>query len=223
MRLTPILLAALIALAALMVSCSSPAPNAENYITKKQAPTNQTAGTEVIDVTQQGASAVPATPTIKQAEPKPEDILKKTVSPGNLPKCVDQFAAARKVWEKMKEAQQYYGDAEYIYEMGDRGFINGNPMEQMGGKSTPVPLFETWDTTKLNDLKEVKSFISHGAIVRITSRRRTPEGNWYMVKIVNSGFENIKGWVPEKLVSKTQAIPSGSGSGYSAGACSTGG
>lgn len=221
MRSTVILLTALIVSTALMISCSSPCPDATKYVVKQQTNTNKASGTnEIVDITQQTASAIPATPTIKQAEAKPEETLKKTVAPGNLPKCVDQFAATKKVWEKMKEAKEYYGDSEYIYDLGDQGYINGNPLEQMGGKPTPVPLFQTWDTAKLDDLKDVRSFISHGAIVKIVSRRRTPEGNWYMVKIMNSGFEHIKGWVPEQLVSKTQAVTSG---GFRAGACSTGG
>jgi hypothetical protein len=220
MRLALIL--ATVVILSLTASCSSPSPDAQNYLQKNSvAADNQASSNEVVDVTAQTASALP-TGMVKTAQPAAEDKLKQTVSPGNLPKCVDQFAGTKKVWEKMKDIKQHYGDSNFLLELGDRGFMNGNPLADMKAAVSPIPLFESWDTTKLTGIKNVKSFIAHGTQIRILSRHSAPEGNWYLVTTLSGGVKEVKGWVPEKLVSSTKAIPTGFGGvAYQGGACST--
>jgi len=218
MRLSLILAAVVIL--SLVASCSSPSPDAQNYLQKNNAVTNQSSN-NVEDITAQIAAALP-TGLLQSAQPAPDERLKQTVSPGNIPKCVDQFAGTKKVWEKMKDIKQHYGDSSFLFELGDRGFMNGNPLVDMKAAVSPIPLFETWDTTKLEGVKEAKSFISHGTQVRVISRHTATEGNWYLVTTISGGIKTVKGWVPEKLVSSSKALPIGFGGiAYAGGACST--
>jgi hypothetical protein len=209
-------LVVLIFVVGLATSCSTPGTESNSSALTSDA--------DVVDITAQQASTLPSPIDIKPAIDG-VDQLKETVSPGNLPKCVDQFSGAKKVWEKMKEVTGYYGEQKYMFDLGDRGYINGNPMTDMGAAVTPVPLFKTWNTEEITGVQEVNDFISHGAMVRVTGRRRSAEGNWYDVKIMSGGLEEIKGWVPEKLISTGRAMPSGGWGNLSptAAACSTGG
>ena len=204
----------------LVASCSSPSPDAQNYLQKNNVAVGNQSSNDVVDVTAQTASALPTGALKTATVPSSEEKLKQTVSPGNLPKCVDQFAGSQKVWEKMKDIKQHYGDSNFQLELGDRGYMNGNPLVDMKAAVSPIPLFETWDTTKLQGIKNVKSFIAHGTQVRILSRHSAPEGNWYLVTTLSGGVKEVKGWAPERLVSSTKAIPMGiNGVAYAGGVC----
>jgi hypothetical protein len=267
-----------------LTSCSSPSSDTSKYF-----PDEKTGSGDVVDITAQQGAAIP-TSTIKKAEPKPEDVHKKTVSPGHLPMCVDQFAAAKKVWERMKEANDYYGCPKYKFDIDDKAYINGNPLTEMSespraleerilkeaeliaadpklkasvdefeksmasgdalspkamadmqeaGKKllsqmgdlemtascTPVPLLITWDTSKINGVEDVKSWGAHSTIIRIKGRRRGTEGNWYHIRLIKGGIEEMKGWVPETLISAKFDMPLGGfvGSSLASFGCSGGG
>jgi hypothetical protein len=109
----------------------------------------------------------------------------------------------------MAELKKNYGDSPFLFSIGNRVAINGTPLQEMGAKSSPVPLFETWDASKLNGIDQITSLVTNGSTVEILSKRSSNEGNWYYVKITDSGLDVIKGWVPEKLISKLQSVPSG--------------
>ena len=239
----------------------------------------------VLDITAQQATAFPT--TLKNAEPNPLDTYKTTVSPGNLPKCTNQFDAARKVWQQMEEVNDFYGDQKYLFDLGDRAYIDGNPMTGMSespraleergmkeqelidkdpelkavwnefmesrnsGKAptkeqtklfkecgeklmdklgisesdvsvSPVPLLKTWDTTKVESVTDVNNWGNHGTMVRVKGRRRGPEGNWYHIKLIRSGTDEIKGWVPEKLISSSSTIPGNGFRGTAMSDCGSG-
>ncbi len=282
MRLTIILSVLVILSLGVLTSCSSPSTDTSKYF-----PDEQTGSGDVVDITAQQGSAIP-TSTIKKAEPNPEDVHKKAVSPGHLPKCVDQFAAAKKVWERMKEANDYYGCPRYKFDIGDRAYINGNPLTEMSespraleerilkeaeliaadpklkaateefqkamesgdalspkamadmkkageklisqmsdiemtASCTPVPLLITWDTSKITGVKDVKSWGAHSTIVRIKGRRRGVEGNWYHIRLMKGGIEEMKGWVPENLISTSFDMPTGGYIGTSLASCGSSG
>jgi hypothetical protein len=181
------------------ISCSKPAQT-DKYLGGK----TDIASEEPIDITALGASALPT----QTAKPQTSalDQIKKVVSPGALPKCVDQLAGAQKVWQKMKEVNDHYGTKPYSFDLGSRAYINGNPMTDMGAINSPIPLLKTWDTTKVKDVADVDSWATHGTMVRVEGIRRGPEGNWYMVECITTGLNKTRGWVPEQLVSTTRAI-----------------
>ncbi|MBU1022802.1 hypothetical protein KKB99_00855 [bacterium] len=264
MRLSVIFSALVVFALVLATSCSAPSTD-----TKYQP--NGTDG--VVDITAQQATALP-TSTVKNAVPNPLDAYKTTVSPGNLPKCTTQFDAAKKVWEQMKEVNEFYGDQKYLFDLGDRAYIDGNPLADMsestraleervmkeqeliakdpelkaasekflkslesgealdaetqklvkesgeklmeklgtsdsGVSVSPIPLLKTWDTSKIESVSDVNDWGTHGTQVRIKGRRRGPEGNWYHVKLIRGGLDEIKGWIPEKLISNTSSISNG--------------
>ncbi|MCD6218527.1 hypothetical protein J7L05_11830 [bacterium] len=260
MRLTIIFFALVILSLGVLTSCSSPSSDTSKYF-----PDEKTGSGDVVDITAQQGAAIPNS-TIKKAEPKPEDVHKIAVSPGHLPKCVNQFAAAKKVWERMKETNDYYGCPQFKFDIGDKAYINGNPLTEMSespsaleeriqkekeildknpelktdgdkfkkskqdgtklypketadiqksGKErnskmgdpemtascTPVPLLITWDTSKITGVEDVKSWGAHATIIRIKGRRRGIEGNWYLIRLIKGGIEEMNGWLPETLIS----------------------
>jgi len=205
MRQSIILFLTAILAAGLISSCSTPSPEAKSYIEKNT--TNQAAGTnEVIDVTKNGTTVVPSSESEK-AEAKAENQLRKTVSPGNYPQCIEQFAAAKKIWEKMADSKKQSGETAFLFSIGDRVSVNGKPLEEMGSKPSPVPMFKTWDTSKLTGIDQIESLVTTGSTVEILSKRSSESGNWYFVTLVDSGIDTIKGWLPEKLVAKLNSVP----------------
>lgn len=282
MRITVLLSILVVLSLGLLASCSSPSNNTSKYFDNDKIDNS-----DVPDITAQEASALP-TSTIKKAVENPMDVHKKALSPGHLPKCVDQFAAAKKVWERMKEVNDHYGCPRYKFDIGDRAYINGKPLTEMSespraleermikemdliekdpklkaaaddfkksmesgeqlspkqmseiqkaGKElmlklgapdmvascTPVPLLITWDTTKIKDVSSVINWGTHSTIVRVKGRRRGPEGNWYHIRLIKGGFEEMKGWVPEDLLSTKADGAIGGFVGSSMASCGSGG
>jgi hypothetical protein len=121
-------LVALVFVLGLASSCSTPGSESNSSALASDK--------DVVDITAQQASTLPTPVAIKPAIDS-VDNLKETVSPGNLPKCVDQLSGAKKVIEKMKEVTGYYGEQKYTFDLGDRGYINGNPLTDMGAAVTP--------------------------------------------------------------------------------------
>jgi len=205
-----VLIIPLIVLLFLAGSCSNPSPEAKKYTSEdKTAATNQTGNSnEPVDVTSQPNSALSAE-AAKTEKPAPGEELKQVVSPQNFPKAIDQFAAVKKVWEKMKEMKNKGETSPFLFNINDMALINGKPLVDMKALLSPVPLFDTWNTSKIQDIEQVKTLISNGTQVRIISRHIALEGNWYLVTPIDTGIENVKGWLPEKLLADIKPIPQG--------------
>jgi hypothetical protein len=201
MRIYIIILAVLTA--GVLSSCSSPSPEAQNYINNNQetksAQTSSNPG-EAVDVTKQAPTTAPNETEAAEKTTTGEG-LKQVVSPKNFPKAIDQFAGAKKVWESIQVAQKKSGTTPFLYKIEQTAFVNGEPLVQMKAEKTPVPLFITWDTTKIQGIDQIQTLIQSGTQIQIKSRHSSPSGNWYLVTNIDTGMENVKGWIPEKLLS----------------------
>ncbi|MBU1023417.1 hypothetical protein KKB99_03920 [bacterium] len=179
-----------------IISCSAPAPQA--YQSETDTP---------VDITAQAALPVDQT-----SEPQAEKTTMKsfkTVAPEDIPKCLAQIETVKTILEKTRTEIAEFGATKYLFKENEQVFLNTKPMTDNGGLEAPIPLFTSWDNSKIEGLDQVECWVSGNSAVKIKGIRRADDGNWYNVSTGSGTLNELEGWIHEKfLASYVQLNPS---------------
>jgi hypothetical protein len=190
MRNKVFMLVAMIVVLIGFISCSSPSKESESVKPVKES--------EVTDITNVNAASLPS------GEIKSDESYKKEVSSVNLAKIPAQFDASLKVLaEKKKKFAESPED--YLFDTGMQVMTNGKKLVENGAEITPIPLYKTWESSKIRTVDDVISWGANSTIVKITGKRKADDGNWYQVKLDKGGFVEMDGWVPEEFLESLTA------------------
>lgn len=201
MKSKTIILLTLVLFTTFIISCSTPAP-----------PTKETDTDIPVDITEQEASTIPQTPAPQDDAATMKSF--KTVAPENIPKCLTQVETVQKILEKTAAQVAEFGTTKYLFNDKDQVFLNSKPMTDNEGLSSPIPLFTSWDSSKIENLEQVESWVSGNSVVTIKGLRRADDGNWYNVSAGSGTLYEMEGWIHEIFLSSlTQTNPSYKGAG----------
>jgi hypothetical protein len=192
MKKTVLILVAMLIMLISCVSCSSPSKGTDS---NKAINEN-----EITDITNVNASSLPS----GEEEPKTDTAYKEEVSSENLPKIPAQFDASLKV---LAEKKKMYAEApgEYLFDIGMQVMTNGKKLVENGAEVTPIPIFKTWDSSKILSVSDVVSWGANSTIVKIKGKRKADDGIWYQIQLDKGGFSEMDGWVPEEFLESLTA------------------